>query len=500
MSQGPYLVANHPSSVLRLLVVCRETSILGPLWAIGEANRWQLESATSGWGAMERVQFGITPDLLILDVPRDDSDGLHFLRWLRRLRPELPILVLHDSEDATTRKEATRLGARECIEKPAPDHALEKAIRRQSAVQAAEDAADSGLDVTSDDVVEIGDGRLFIAASPAMRRVRAQIELLAETDSPILILGEGGSGKETIARLLHQSSLRSAFRFAKISCAALPSDLLEIELFGSEGNGSRGVQRGKLELCNRGTLLLDEIAEMPMGLQSKLLQVLQTQRFVRPGNGASVPVDVRILAASSAPFESAIEDGKLREDLCYWLNTYTVRVPPLRDRRSELPLLVHYLMRDLARHYALPLRPLSPAVLEACQVHKWPGNLRELEGFVKRLLLAPGEEMPHAIPSDTRSPAYGSTVLPVEVLAPGGGAMGDVTANSGSLKSLVQTVKLEAERNAISAALERTGWNRKAASRLLKISYRTLLYKIEQYQMRAPRSSVVPGSAGTKPN
>jgi len=498
MPQGLHLVSDSRAAVVRLLVVSRESAVLGPLWAIGESNRWQIESASNGWGAMERVQSGITPDLLILDVPTSDKDGLHFLRWLRRLRPELPILVLYEHEDTPTQQEAIRLGARDYMAKPVQHEVLESAVRRQLCQPLDGDETE----ITSDDVSQV-DSRFFVAASPVMRKLRAQVELLAETESPVLIIGEAGSGKETIARLMHQLSVRSGFKFAKVNCAALPSDLLESELFGSDrnGNGSGHVKPGKLELCEKGTLFLDEITEMPMSLQSKLLQVLQSRKFGRPGSGTIVPIDVRILVASATGLESAVSDNKLREDLCYWLSSYTVRVPPLRERREELSLLLHYFMRDLARQYALSPRMFSPAILEACQSHRWPGNLREMENFVKRFLLASGKDMPLDQESDEhRGEENGRSSVGNDQIVSLAAGLRIGVPGSDSLKSLVQTVKLEAEKNAIAAALEKTGWNRKAAARLLKVSYRSLLYKIDQYQMKAPDNLPLPAGAGLGPS
>lgn len=498
MHEALNLAAENAATVLRLLVVSRESAVLRPLWSVGESNGWQVESATNGWGAMERVQSGITPDLLILDLARSNADGLHFLRWLRRLRPELAILVLCDPDDSPTQQEAIRLGARDFIVRPVEDQCLEAAIRRQLST-----ADNVGVEITSDDVEEVSGDSFFVGASPVMRKLRAQAELLAETDSPVLILGETGSGKETTARLIHRLSIRSGFKFAKVNCSALPSDLLETELFGYDRDraGLPQTKPGKLELCEKGTVLLDEITEMPMGLQAKLLQVLQTKKFARPGSGTPVPVDVRVLTASTTNLESAISDNKLREDLCYRLSTYTVRVPPLRERREELPLLLHYFMRYLAKQYALSPRAFAPPVLEACQSHSWPGNLRELENFVKRFLLAGGRELPFESESRSQHLAEKNTQSVAEPELVSRATDPQVAiSGSDSLKSLVQTVKLEAEKNAIAAALEKTGWNRKAASRLLKVSYRTLLYKIEQYQMKSNDSSVAPGGAGARPN
>lgn len=446
---------------------------------------------------MERVQSGVTPDLLILDLPRADGDGLHFLRWLRRLRPELAILVLCDADDAPTQQEAIRLGARECLQKPVQNFVLQKVV-----LELLSNADPEVVGITSEDVEHFDGEVSFVSASPIMRKLRSQVESLSEIDNAVLITGECGSGKETIARLIHQLSIRSGFAFAKVNCAALPSDLLEAELFGYDRkiSGVAQFKTGKLEFCDKGTILLDEITEMPLGLQSKLVQFLQTKRFTRPGSGASVPANVRVLTASTCNLEPAVSDNKLREDLLYRLSTYTAHVPPLRERREEVPLLLHYFMRELCKQYALSPRAFSPAVLAACQAHHWPGNLREMNNFVKRYLLAGGKELPFGDQGETKAaPAKRMSAVHGVVSAPVAAARVS-SGGSESLKSLVQTVKLEAEKNAIAAALERTGWNRKAAARLLKVSYRTLLYKIEQYHMRAPDPSLMQGGPDVRTN
>jgi two-component system, NtrC family, response regulator AtoC len=484
-------VADKTPEIVRLLAVSRESAVLRPLWSVGEANSWQLESATNGWGAMERVQSGVTPDLLILDLPRAEVDGLHFLRWLRRLRPELPIIVVCEKDDLPTRRESVRLGARDYILRPVEDQQMETIIKRELSVN----GDLSGINITSEDVEQLGDELFFVGASPIMRKLRAQAELLAETDAPVLILGERGSGKQTTGRLIHHLSVRSGSQFAKVNCAALPSDLLELELFGHERKDGTAWQykAGKLELCNNGTLLLDEICEMPMALQGKLLQVLRTKQLKRPESGIVVGVNVRVLTACSCNLESAISENKLREDLYYRLSAYSVRVPALRERKEEVPLLIHYFMRYLAKQYALIPRPVSPALLEACQRHSWPGNLRELDSFVKRYLLAGGKELAEGrsfpVPLSTEEDAeiFGS----ITSIDNDHSQHTSASSDSSSLKSLVQSVKLEAEKNAIGAALEKTGWNRKAAARLLKVSYRTLLYKIEQHKMKGPEPSLV---------
>jgi DNA-binding NtrC family response regulator len=462
---------------------------------MGESRDWQLESAVNAWEAMERVQSSAAPNLLFLDLPQGDRDGLHILRWLRRLCPALPIVLLGYSGDDDAKPEALRLGAVDYLTRPIDDSRLERVFRHVLF----KEWELLETDVTSDGVEVLGDDTPFIAINPIMRKLRVQAGLLAESDEPVLILGEGGTGKETTARLVHKLSVRSQYEFAKVNCAALPSDLLEKEMFGSEliGTTARANRKvGKLELCDKGTLLLDEITEMPMRIQDNLLSVLLNKRFIRPGTSNSIEIDVRIVAANTTNMEYTISKKRLRDDLYYHLSKYTMNVPPLRERMEELPLLSQSLMHQFARYYGLPPRDFSPATVEAWQAYSWPGNLRELKTFVKGYLLQ-GDRQPgvrKGQPSlDAVSQICSSSVLrsanpsPPSLMASSFGA-----PRAESLRSLVQSAKCEAEKNAIAAALRETGWNRKSAARLLKISYRTLLYKIEQYQMSVSDSSVFP--------
>jgi two-component system, NtrC family, response regulator AtoC len=485
--------------VTRLLVVSRDSAILRPLWSMGESNGWQLEIAADPWEAIDRAQSGATLDLLLLDLPQGSAEGLHSLRWLRRLRPSLPIILIGHPDDSGKKQESIRMGARDYVTRPIDDRQLEIVIRRN--ISMANEAAEA--DIASDDVEALSDESFFIGVSPIMRKLRAQAALLAETNVPVLILGEDGSGKETTARLVHSLSVRSGFEFAKVNCAALPGDLLERELFGSErkvANTPARTKTGKLELCARGTIFLDEITEMPPGLQSNLLQVLQNKRFVRPGTSEYVEADVRVVAASSVSVERAISEHRLSEDLYHMLSAYTIHVPSLRDRKEELSFLSRHFMHKLAKHYGLSPRQFSPAIIEAWQEYNWPGNLKELEHCVKRYLMVGDEELafsksrpgrdidaPEAHLSNGRN--LNQVALKSSKIRTGG-------SGSKSLRSLVQHVKAEAEKNAIAMALEKTGWNRKAAARLLKVSYRTVLYKIEQYQMTASDPSIFSRSSG----
>lgn len=478
---------------MRLLVVSREIAALRPLWSIVEANFWHLETAATGWDAMERVQSGVAPHMLILDLPRGDGDSLHVVRWLRRLRPDLPILVLCHPDDTDKKKDAIRLGADDVLVRPFPDEQLQFVIYRY--LRGSKDTPQ--IEVASENIELLGEDRFFVSASPLMRKLRAQAELLAQADVPVLILGERGSGKETAARLVHRLSVRSGFAFLKVNCAAMPGDLLDKEVFGAEKvtePGPNFAVPGKLESAGKGMILIDEITEMPNHMQARLLGVLQDGRYARSGSDRTVCTEVRILASTSANVERALAENRLREDLYYRLSAFTVHVPPLRERKEEIRVLLRHFMHNLAKHYGLPAREFSEAVIGACQNYSWPGNLRELETFVKRYIVA-GESDGVLNELDARHPGRASTVtgfsdaqprcLPAEGIE-------QTEVNPRSLKSLIQGIKCETERNAIGLALEKTGWNRKAAARLLRVSYRTLLYKIEQYQMNATESFVSP--------
>ncbi len=475
------------SETIRLLVVSRESTFLRRLCSIAEVSSWQVESATSPWDAMERMQSGLAPHLFLLDVPLGDGDSLHILRWVHRLRPDLPVIVTCFAEDAGHKKEAIRLGAQEVLIRPIDEAQLESSISRHLLLP-----EDAQGEIASEDIEQVGPDSFFVSASPLMQKLRAQAQLLAEADVPVLILGEPGSGKDAVARLIHKLSVRSGFKFLKVNCADMPGELLEAELFGSDrasspSNGAAAL--GKLERAEKGTLFVEEITEMPLGLQAKLMQVLQDKALLMPGRDRTVPVDVRILAATSASIDRALAERKLREDLYYRLSAFTAQVPPLRQRKSEIAILLHHSMHQLARQYGLPPREFSRAAFDACHNYSWPGNLTELENFVKRYLVAGDKELTfnevsladgaNGRPATTVSGQVSAHVYP-------SGAM-DEPSGPKSLKSLIQSVKWEAERNAIGSALQKTGWNRKAAAQLLRVSYRTLLYKIEQYHL-APQA------------
>jgi two-component system response regulator AtoC len=485
-----------------VLLVSRDPSALFPRWTLGEDHSWQLEVADSGWQALERVQSHHGPDLILLDLGENPADGLHTLRWLRRVRPDVPIVLLSQSEDPLQRTEALRLGAKEYLVKPLREEDLQIAIDRHIGPN----GNGARFEASSESIEQVADELFFVSASPAMRELRTQAELLAQIDAPLLIVGQSDSGKHVAARLIHKLSVRSGFQFLKVNCSALPGDLLEAELFGKDRAVVAGVSRtipGKFDLCEKGTVYFDEITELPLRLQEKLVRMLQDKSFARVGGDTRVEADFRILAATQANVEQALAEGKLREDLYFRLSAFSVYVPPLKQRKEDISLLLGHFMNRLSRHYDLPARIFSPAVLHACQRYSWPGNLKELENFVKRYLVVGDEELALTELERKSEAAAESQSSPTKLeLVPEVAPAAEPEEFSFGLKSLVQSVKGEAERNAIATALEQTHWNRKAASRVLQVSYRTLLYKIQQYHLTPPStylSEVFPGQ-GVKSN
>jgi two-component system, NtrC family, response regulator AtoC len=317
--------------------------------------------------------------------------------------------------------------------------------------------------------------------NPAMARLYSRVARLAGVDVPVLLLGESGVGKEVVARRIHNSSARARARFVKLNCAALPAELIESELFGYEAGAFTGATKSKpglFELADGGTLLLDEIGEIPPFLQAKLLHALQDHRFLRLGGRCVVNVNVRILAATNIKIQEALETKKLRQDLYYRLSAFTLQIPPLRERREEIPLLLSHLLARLAPTLDREVKPVPPEILDACMRYEWPGNIRELENFVKRYLIFGDTD--EIFSEDVFTRSGGPVVVPKSVQF-------RCDPNSSDLKQMVRDLKAQAESAAIRLALQRSNGRRAEAARLLNISTKALAQKWRRYSAAQAR-------------
>ncbi len=438
------------------------------------ADRFRVSLFTDAAELGRSLSESATPDLLLMDWQigggESEKNALSLLAEIRSSKPSLPIIMLACSAELTEVVAAMRMGATNIILKPFRKSDLDLAV--QQCLQS------SGKQSADNDVTEIpldGDTS-FVRSCERMHEIESQCKLVAGTDIPVLILGESGTGKEVAARLIHKMSSRNQRTFLKVNCVAMPADLLESELFGYEQGAFTGAVKskpGKFEICNNGTIFLDEIGEMPPALQAKLLQVLQDGSFSRLGSRSSVRVDVRVVAATNIDIKEAIANKAFREDLYYRLNGFSVKMPPLRERIEEIPILAQHFMRKAAARFDYDPLPISPALMRALTGHTWPGNLRELENTIKRYLVLADELAIMNELSAMRNPASSAPNV-------------DSAGDSANLKSFVRTVAGNVESAAIAQSLAGRGWNRKATASDLQISYKALLYKIKRYNLQPP--------------
>ena len=422
--------------------------------------------------AAREMQQGFRPDVALINTQMKAANDVPALTWLYKTAPAVPIIALSSSYDPRSIVEAMKMGASDVLVQPFDRLELRQSLRT---------CMKSSLSRSQKQVREIPltSNTSFVFCSEQMRTIAQRCELIASTDLPVLILGESGTGKEILARFIHKMSACSKEPFLKVNCAAMPSDLLESELFGYEQGAFTGALKskpGKFELCNHGTIFLDEIGEMPPGLQAKLLQVLQDGTFSRLGGRTTITVEVRVVAATNIDMRSAIAEHRFREDLYYRINGFSFSLPPLRARREEIPVLVRYFMQRMAEKYAHHPVNMPDDLVHACMQYPWPGNLRELENFVKRYLVLGDEQ---AMMAELSCDSHGW---------PRPGVSGDkeIMPPIGGLKKMMSNLKGEAEAKVISAALEKNGWKRKKTAAELKISYKALLYKMRQHGIIPP--------------
>jgi DNA-binding NtrC family response regulator len=417
-------------------------------------------------------------DLVLVDEDLPEFGGIEALRRLQVAQPSVPIALMSAYLNPKFLFAASQAGAQGFLNKPIRATDLEELIATLCP-RAIESVPEPPPAMHIED---LGSGHFFLAASPAMLTILQQVRLLSRTDVPVLITGESGVGKEIVATLIHKYSPRAGRTFLKVNCAALPNDLLESELFGYEAGAFTGAAKakpGKFDVCDKGTILLDEIGEMSPQLQAKLLHVLQDGTFSRLGSRLNSKVDVRVVAATNVDIEQAIIDKRFREDLYYRLNAFILRVPPLRERTQEIPWLLENLAAKLAADNALEPIYFSPRMVAAAVRYQWPGNLRELGNFIKRYLIM-RDETASLVELESKVVAH-LPALSAESVA----NSGVINPTGSGLKSAVRSTKDQTESRIIREILEEARWNRRIAAERLQISYKSLLQKIRYYNLEA---------------
>ncbi len=452
----------------RVLVVDDEKGIREALTQLLEYEEIDVQACASGAEAL-RVYPEFRPHLVFLDVKMQGMDGLETLRQVRALDPHAQVVMISGHGTIQTAVEATQLGAYDFLEKPLDTDRILLTLRN----------AMQHVDLASENVrlkAEVHAQYEIVGSSKAIRQVIERIERVAPTAARVLITGENGTGKELVARALHALSPRATGPFVEVNCAAIPSELIESELFGhlkGSFTGAFADRAGKFELADGGTLFLDEVGDMSLAAQAKVLRALEEHVVSRVGAGKPVAVDVRVVAATNKDLAAEIVAGRFREDLLYRLNVVPIEVPPLRARRGDIPQLVAHFAEQL-RHGGLPPKGFAETALQQLAAHDWPGNIRELRNAVERLLiLAPGPMVTNA------------DVLRIAGLGAGDGGRGAGSAELAGAPWLRATTfeefKQVAERTYILAKLNEHDWNVSETARTLEMPRSNLYKKIERY-------------------
>jgi two-component system response regulator AtoC len=432
---------------------------------------------------------------VLLDILMPNRDGIDTLREIRRQDPTLPVIIVSGTAATLSVVTAMKAGATDFLCKPVAHDDLRKAVTRALGMR--------GMNYIPPSCSIVPTTKTFLSKNPRMQEIHDLLGQIGWSGAPVLIQGETGTGKEVIARELHALSPRASKPFLKLNCAALPSELVESELFGYERGAFTGAFQKKVgvfELANGGTILLDEIGDMDVRLQAKLLQVLQDNEFHRIGGKETIKVDVRVMAATHCDLENAIGEFTFREDLYYRLNVINLVLPPLRERREDIVPLTEFLLKKHSLQ-RVPIPPISLDLKHAMINHYWPGNVRELENLVRKILII-GDTL--TLTSElqaktARKPLMMASSLCEAYDTAAAVAVGDTSA---SILDQVTQAKQQAEADAILAALSATRWNRKQAATLLKIDYKALLYKmkklrVEDRTLPSARASQLSKAAGT---
>ncbi|HHW44598.1 response regulator [Desulfofundulus thermobenzoicus] len=445
--------------VPRILIIDDEEHLCWALERALQQEGYHVHTATSGVKGLELIREK-QPNLVILDLKMPEMDGLEVLKKAREIQPRMPVIMLTAHGTIETAIEAMKMGAADYLTKPFDLDELKLVIKQNLRVsQLTTEVNFLRSELTRKYT------NMLVGNSPAIREVVSLIERVAASNATVLITGESGTGKEVTAVSIHQNSPRREGPFVAINCAALPEQLLESELFGHEKGAFTGAtsrKLGRFELADRGTIFLDEIAEMPLPMQAKLLRVLQEMSFERIGGTETIRVDVRVIAATNRDLARAIEKGQFREDLYYRLNVFQIHMPPLRERKEDIPLLAEHFLQQFRPTYMV--NKISPGAMELLSKYHWPGNIRELKNVIERAaIICQGEEiLPDHLPKELLTPAREGSDLVVRF--PDQGI---------SLEQL--------EKELIVKALEKSGGNQTRAAQLLGITRSALLYRAQKY-------------------
>jgi two-component system nitrogen regulation response regulator GlnG len=470
----------------RILIVDDEESVRWALRKALERASFRVELVADGRAGL-RAADDPDIDLVLLDVRLPGQDGLDVLREIRKRRPELPVIMMTAYGTLQVAVEAMKLGAYDYIGKPFDmDEVLlvvEKALEAQALAQEV-----ARLRQGAEEPFDLGG---IVGGGPAMQQIFKAVGKVAGTDLTVLLRGESGTGKELIARAVHENSRRKGRPFVPVNCAAIPRELLESELFGHERGaftGAVAARRGRFEQAEGGTIFLDEIGDMDLGLQTKLLRVLQERRIERLGGEGSMPVDVRIVAATNQDLEAAVTRRAFREDLFYRLNVVTIHLPPLRDRREDIPALVSHFLSAFAQEQCAPPKMFSPEAMTLMQAYAWPGNVRELENVVKRAAALATTVLifPDQLPDGVRSHAAPEGAARPDAFPPDW-IRAELARLQGSMDGrLHDHIIACVERPLLELVLRRAGGNQVKAAELLGINRNTLRKRIKELGVSLP--------------
>jgi len=434
------------------------------------------------------------PTAVVLGVVEAGMPALNVVVSARKLVPPIPVVVLVGADQARVAVEALKLGATDAVVMPADPLDLLSIIRA-----AHQEESVGGRPKLEYPPRSPADAAVFVSSSPKMLEMWNVASRVARTDVPVLILGESGAGKEVVARFIHRHSRRADKPVVKVNCAALPQDLLESELFGYERGaftGAVGEKPGKFELADKGCILLDEIGEMPTNLQAKLLHVLEDGEFSRLGGKRPSKVDVRVVALTNRKLHEAIPRGEFRDDLYFRLSVVKIDIPPLRERREDIPVLATYFLRRHRDSLGSSIEELPAELIDAFMRYEWPGNVRQLENTIRRYLILPELDMELPMVTAVSASSQEAPKRAVAAAAVSGGTLPGATVvqfpgpkDSVSLKKVSSMAAERAERELVLHVLQQTNWNRSQAARRLNICYRALLNKLKKWQIDRPRAS-----------